>query len=138
MTNYITAVPLPPQTVTAITATPQNLAAINMTGMDTLTLDVDFTKVAGTVFIMSVYAAKGLNDSTNSRQYTVRNDSALTFADATYNYTFSASFRKIFTFNLAALGLTASSAGNIIIAVSATNGSTDSATITPQVSRVGG
>lgn len=136
-TSYVITAPLPPVTLTSVTATPQTFN-VNMTGMDTLTLDIDYTYVAGTALIITLKAPKGLNDGTNARTFWVTDYASKTLADATFTRTISAaSQRGIATFSLIPLGLTADSAGNIQVNVSVTGGTTDAVTITPQVSRVG-
>lgn len=136
MSNYVLTSVLPPVTLTSLTGTPQTFN-VNMTDMDTLTLDIDYTYVAGTALVITLKADKGLNDS-NNRTYWITDYSAKTLTDATFTRTISAaSQRGIATFSLNALGLTTNSKGDIEVNVSVTNGTTDSAIITPQVSRNG-
>lgn len=136
MTYYVDSHTLPPVSLTSVTATPQTFL-VNMTDMDTLTLDVDYTYVAGTALIITLKAEKGLNDA-NVRTFWVTDYGGKTLTDATFTRTISAaSQRGIATFSLMALGLTSVSKGNIQVSVSITGGTTDAVTIVPQISRAG-
>lgn len=121
--------PKPQVALTALTATPQTFV-VNMQGMNTLMLDCDFTRVAGTAVVVSLSATTGENVA-GVKPYTVTDYAAKTLTDATFTYTSSASFSRIFSFSLTGLGITALATGNVTVSVSATAGTTDSIIITP-------
>jgi len=135
-TSYVFSHTYPSVTFTALTATPQNFT-VNMLDMDTLILDIDFTRVAGTAVVITLRGLTGLNDSTNVRTFLITDYSAKTLTDATFTWTTSVSGRRIATFSLTGLDTTVSSQGNVQVSVSATAGTTDSITITPMTARTG-
>lgn len=136
-TNYVYSQPLPPVSFTNLTATPQTFK-VNVHGYDTLFLDTAFTAATGTAFVVTLAASDGMNAAGVPRTLTVTDYSAKTFTDATFTYTSSVSFNRVFALSVTGLALTASSTGNITVSVSATAGTTDSVVITPMVARTGG
>lgn len=133
--KYVYTQTRPPFTFTALTATPQT-SVINMSGFDTLILDVDFTRATGTATVFN-FSGKSVNTA-NNYGLTITNYAAGTIGDATFTYTAAASYSKRFIFSLTGLGVTPDSAGNITISIGATAGTTDALTCTPTVASTSG
>lgn len=104
---------------------------VNMQGFDTLLLDVDFTRVAGTATVFT-FTGKSVNTS-NNYGLTTTNYAAGTLSDATFTYTSSSTYSKRFIFSLTGLGVFPDSAGNITVGIAVTAGTTDAIACTPTV-----
>jgi hypothetical protein len=108
---------------------------ISMQGFDTLILDVDFTRAAGTATVFT-FTGKSVNTS-NDYGLTVTDYSSRTIADASFTYTSSSTYSKRFIFSLTGLGVFPDSAGNITLGIAVTSGTTDAITCTPTVALTG-
>lgn len=102
---------------------------VNMQGFDTLMLDVDFTRVAGTATVFT-FTGKSVNTS-NDYGLTTTNYASGTLSDATFTYTSSSTYSKRFIFSLTGLGVFPDSAGNITVGIAVTAGTTDAIACTP-------
>ncbi len=123
----------PPFTFTSVSTAQTTL--INMSGFDTLLLDVDFTRAAGTATVFT-FTGKSVNTS-NNYGLTVTDYASRTIADATFTYTANATYSKRFIFSLTGLGVTPDSSGNITLGIAVTAGTTDAITCTPTVAVTG-
>lgn len=108
---------------------------INMEGFDTLFLDVDFTRVAGTATVFT-FTGKSANTS-NNYGLTVTDYASKTLTDATFTYTSSSTYSKRFAFSLTGMGISPSSTGDITLGIAVTSGTTDAITCTPWVAVTG-
>ena len=106
---------------------------VSCEGFDTLILDVDFTRAAGTATVFT-FTGKSIN-TTNDYGLTVTDYSSRTIADASFTYTSSSTYSKRFIFSLTGIGITASKDGNITIGIAVTSGTTDAVTVTPYVAK---
>jgi hypothetical protein len=131
--NYTYVQTRQPFTLTSVSTA--QYTTINMQGFDTLILDIDFTRAAGTA---TVFTFDGSQPNTsNNYGFTITNYAGGTIADGTFTYTASANYSKRFIFSLTGLGISVGSTGNIRVGIAVTSGTTDAITCTPSVAVTG-
>lgn len=123
-----------PIALSAVTFATSRSFTVNCDGFDTLVLQCNYTRSAGTALVFTFTSTGGVNDSANAYTKLKVDYASTTISAPSFTYTTSSSGRFEVPFSLTGIGAVGS--GNVTVTIANTSGgASDTITVTPILAR---